>query len=167
MRQVNIIYYSGTGGTKLAAINLLYKLQNRNCKVTLERIFDRSIPSTETCDLLVLLFPVHAANAPEPVYEWLKELPEGNGTTAAVISVSGGGEVIINRAARVSSIQLLEDKGYQVNYENSIVMPSNLFVPTPEPLAKELLNVLQRKIDSIAADILSDKKKRASISFKM
>jgi hypothetical protein len=43
--------------------------------------------------LLIILYPVYAFNAPRPVYDFISSLPMSNKAQAAVISVSGGGEV--------------------------------------------------------------------------
>jgi len=119
---------------------------------------------------LVLLFPVHACTAPGPVMEWLRELggAEGGGAEgggrkgapATVISVSGGGEISPNTASRVSAIKMLEKKGYDVFCEDTLVMPSNIAIATPEPLSILLLQVLPDKARAIADGILSGGRKR-------
>lgn len=112
-------------------------------------------PSGITEDMLVVLYAVHASNAPEPVYEWIKSIPKVNKTTTAVISVSGGGEIPPNTACRVGCIRLLEKKGYDVVYEKMIVMPSNWIVPTMDALAVRLLEVLPAKVGNAVHDLLS------------
>ncbi|MCL2677498.1 MAG: EFR1 family ferrodoxin [Clostridiales bacterium] len=112
-------------------------------------------------DLLLLLFPLHACNAPAAVYQWIKSLPAVENIPAAVISVSGGGEVSPNSAGRVSSIKRLEKKGYRVTFEGSLVMPSNCLVGTKEPLAVKLLKVLPAKARRMARDILLGEEHRS------
>lgn len=160
MKNIKITYYSGTGGTKLASEVLNNGLVNKNYKTKLERLGHEKIIDEEFYDLNILLFPVHAANAPHIVYKWIKQLPKGNENKFAVISVSAGGEVIINRAARLSTIKLLEKKSYKVVYENSLIMPSNLFIPTPDDLSKMLVKVLPEKIDLIITDLQNEKIRR-------
>ncbi len=81
--------------------------------------------------MLLLLFSVHAFNAPDAVYKWIDGLDTVKHISAAVISVSGAGDVCPNTACRVSSIKRLTKKGYHVLYERMIVMPSNWVAPAP------------------------------------
>ena len=115
----------------------------------------------EEVDLLLLLFPVHAFNAPEVVYHWLDALPRASGHRAAVLSVSGGGEICPNTASRVSSIKKLERKGYSVIYEDMLVMPNNVLIPTPDDLAVRFLEVLPHKVELIVDNLLSGVARRA------
>jgi ferredoxin len=78
----------------------------------------------------------------------------------AVIAVSGGGEVWPNTSCRVRCIKALERKGYTVNYETMMVMPSNISVATNDHLAMWLLRVLPEKISRITEAILSGKRLR-------
>lgn len=157
MKKAKIIYYTGTGGSKLIAQLIKDKLINNHYYTLLERVSHNNMVNKEFFDLIIVIFPLHGANAPEIVYKWIKNLPKGNKTKAAVISVSAGGEVIFNRAGRLSSIKLLEKQDYEVIYESSLIMPSNFLISTPEALSKALLIVLPNKIDLIANDIINNK----------
>ncbi len=152
-KTINIVYYSGTGGTELVAKCFENSLKQEGFNVNTQRLIaNKEINYIENAPLL-LLFAVHAFNAPEPVYKWIDSIERVNDISAIVISVSGGGEVIPNTACRVSSIKGLEKKGYKVIYENMIVMPSNWIVATKRPLAQMLLEVLPKKVDAIVNDI--------------
>ncbi len=134
-----IAYYTGTGSTARVADCFNDILKKNDCTGNTERITSGEVSDNTPHDLLILIFPVHAFNAPEAVYKWIASVPRANGIPAAVISVSGGGEVIPNTACRQSSIRRLEKKGYQVIYERMLVMPSNWVSATKEPLAVMLL----------------------------
>jgi ferredoxin len=82
------------------------------------------------------------------------------GIPAAVISVSGGGEVSPNTACRLSSIRRLENKGYDVPYEQMLIMPSNMSVATPDYMAAKLLEVLPEKVRNITDEIISGFRRR-------
>lgn len=160
MKEIKIVYYSGTNGTKLAAETFESKLLEKSYNVELERIFHDNVYSNKPYDFFILLFPLHAANAPKPVYEYIKSLPKGKNIKVAIVSVSAGGEVTFNKAGRLSSINLLEKQGYEVVYENSIIMPNNFYTATPEPLAKTLIGILPKKIDLIIDDLINNKTRR-------
>ena len=147
-----LAYYSGTGTTEWAAFQLRNQLEAAGFPVQTLRIRNGSEPARLTTERLILLYAVHACNAPRAVYEWLDRLPAGSGTPAVVLSVSGGGEVFPNLACRTQCIRRLEKKGYRVEYEDMIVMPSNWIVATKEPLALMLLEILPKKLARMMAD---------------
>ena len=152
---IKIAYYSGTGGTELAAKRFQSHYEAEDCLCTIEKITDGMRINQSDHDLLLLLFPVHAFNAPEPVYRWIDSLNTINHIFAAVISVSGAGEVCPNTACRVSSIKRLTKKGYRVIYDKMIVMPSNFVAQTPSSLSYLLMQALPVAVEQISCDLLS------------
>jgi ferredoxin/flavodoxin len=155
INQALVVYFSGTGGTARAADAMEAALVSRGVNVNKQEIHHNNVFTNGDEDLLVLLYAVHALNAPEPVYRWLESLTPVPGISAAVLAVSGGGEVFPNKACRVSSIKRLKNKGYDVTYEDMLVMPSNMSASTPDNLAVRLLEVLPQKVQTIADDLLS------------
>lgn len=110
--------------------------------------------------LMFLVFPVHSFSAPEIVYKWIESLETVEQRLAAVISVSGGGEMLSNTACRHRVNKLFDAKGYKVFYEDMIVMPSNCIVATKEPIAKILLEMFPEKVDLIVGDVIRGKARR-------
>jgi len=160
LRNIHIAYFSGTGGTEVAAMQLAAAFEKKDIHAELSEIRVGALYPSGTEDALFLLFAVHAFDAPKPVFNWLKELPTGNGKTAVVISVSGGGEISPNTACRVGVNQVIENKGWNVFYEKMLVMPCNIAVETKEPLSVKLLEILPEKINRIVDDVLSGKRRR-------
>ncbi len=152
---IKIAFYSGTGGTELAAKSFQSHLETAGCTCTIEKITHRIGKDQSSCDLLLLLFPVYAFHAPDAVYKWMDGLNTVSQVPAAVISVSGGGEVCPNTACRVSSIKRLTRKGYHIVYERMIVMPSNWIAPAPSPFPYLLMQALPIVIAQITSDLLS------------
>lgn len=153
-QSADIIYFSGTGGTAKAAFALEKELIKKGITVNTYELNGKS--KTESSgDLLILMFPVYAANAPKSIDEWVKAAPYGNSKKTAVISVSGGGEMIVNTACRVSTIKGLAKKGYDVFYEKMFVMPTNCFISNSDELNGMLLDVLPRKAHNAAQQIIT------------
>jgi ferredoxin/flavodoxin len=150
---IDIVYYSGTGSTLQAAECFDEVCRREGWDVRMYRLFQNKEVQLREDSILLLIFAVHACNALEPVYRFLDELPAGKNREAAVISVSGGGEVSPNTACRMSSIRRLEKKGYPVFYEKMLVMPSNWIVGLEKPLAQHLLYALPQKVESAVRDI--------------
>jgi len=111
-------------------------------------------------DLLLLIFPVYAFSAPQMVYDWIERLDTIAGTPATVISVSGGGEILSNTACRIGCIKRLECKGYTVEYEDMIVMPSNFLITTASSVSAALLQLLPAKTEQIVQSILTGQYRR-------
>lgn len=155
-----IVYFSGTGGTARAADAVETALKKYGVSVNKQEIRHDNVIRNGDEDLLVLLFAVHAANAPEPVYRWLEQLTAVQGIPAAVLAVSGGGEIFPNKACRLSSIKRLRKKGYDVTYEDMLVMPSNMMLAAPDSLAVKLLHILPLKTQKIADDLLAGVRRR-------
>lgn len=156
INKIKIAYFSGTGSTARVADTLEKELRGRGISIIKSEIRAGNTYSKDKEDLLILLFAVHAFNAPEIVYRWIASLPEDSrGAFAAVISVSGGGEMTPNTACRVSSVRKLEKKNYTVVYEKMVVMPSNWVVKTDDKLAIRLLEILPSKVERIAGDLLA------------
>jgi ferredoxin len=161
--EISIVYFTGTGCTGLAAATLAGALRQRGISTKLSKISVRTPQDRGTGDgMLLLLFPVYAFNAPGPVYTYIRELERGCGRPAAVISVSGGGEVSPNTACRSRVNRMLERKGYRVVYERMLVMPSNALAATPFEAGVMLLRALPEKVDCIADAVLSGTVRRTS-----
>jgi flavodoxin/NAD-dependent dihydropyrimidine dehydrogenase PreA subunit len=151
--KIRLVYYSGTGGTRLVADRFAEQLRQRGASVTIQRLKFGEPEAVGEYDLLLLLYAVYAFNAPEPVYEWIKNLPEQQEKQAVVISVSGGGEMSPNTACRHKAIRMLEGKGFRIDYENMLVMPSNIAFATKAPLDKMLLDILPHNVDGIIDEL--------------
>ena len=164
MKKIKLVFFSGTGGTAKAATLLAKNLKDTGCKVetfALEaKRADTDLFDIGSIDMLVLLFPVHAFNAPVPVYRWLKKLPRGSKIPAAVISVAAGGSHWINTASRLEAIKLLTRKNYDVFYERMLVMPMNMVVTSKPSFNRRILELLPQKTEGIAADLLAMKHRR-------
>ena len=160
IRRVHIVYFSGTGGTARYAGHFADAFAARGRDVTLTALENNAPYAAVPADLLVLLYPVYAANAPAPIDEWIAQAPLGNGMPAAVLSVSGGGEVSPNTACRCATNRALTRKGYRVTYENMLVMPSNFITPCPPALIAQLLAVAPNVANRIAEELLSGANRR-------
>ena len=161
MRQnIHIVYFSGTGGTALAAKRLSQTFSKRDIQVQTSEIFRNDYPIIKTEETLILMFPVHAADAPMPVFKWISSISKNSCLKTIVISVSGGGEISPNTAARYRTVKKLTKKGFAVTNEYMLCMPSNFIAPTEDNLAKKIIEILPRKCEKIANDIIGNVKRK-------
>ena len=107
--KVHIIYFSGTGGTAFAAETLLDEFIDIGIAAKKTEIFQNDMPMLRADETLVLMYPVHAGDAPTPIFKWISSLEESHGFSS-VIAVSGGGEISPNTACRVKPIKRLKEK---------------------------------------------------------
>ncbi len=155
-QKVKVAYFSGTGGTGYAAECFVRALGGRGARTIPVSIRTGDVYQNDGEDLLLLLFAVHAANAPVPVYAWLKSMQKaGTRVPAAIFSVSGGGEISPNTACRQSSIRRLKKAGCPVLLDVMLVMPPNLFLQTEPALCGMILRKLPQKIER-ALDALAN-----------
>lgn len=164
--KLQIVYFSGTGGTARAAFYFGECFEQKGIEVVKVPL-DKQKPDwqfepriTETAGLLLILYPVYAFDAPIPVYEWVGRLGQVKDLPCAVISVSGGGEIWPNTLSRRGCIKALEDRGYNVFYERMLVMPANVFAKTEDICSMRLLEVLPLKTGHCVNEMLAGQRRR-------
>ena len=164
MKNIRIDYHTGTGSAKLVAELLANKLKTNNINVEVNRIIRANINDIQelNVDYYILIFPVHSFNAPQPVYEWVKHLA-GNCCKTAVISVSGGGDVLSNSASRVKTVKLLKKSNFNVIFEEMIRMPNNWMKAPGKEKYTNILSKLPDKIDTVSQAILTEKKQKKMV----
>ena len=164
MKKIRIDYYTGTGGSKWIAELLAEKLKFNNVNVEVNRIVRDNINDIqELClDYYVLLFPVHSFNAPKPIYEWVKHL-KGNHCKTAVISISGGGDILTNSACRQKTVKLLIKNNFNVICEEMVRMPNNWMKVPKKKKYTHILSKLPAQIETITQTVLSENRTRKRI----
>lgn len=160
-KSVNLVYFTGTGGTARVADAFERSFSNQSVAVNKTEL--RGSPEPVVLgDMLILLFPVYAFNAPKPIEEWLEKIQPAAGRMAVVVSVSGGGEISPNTACRVATIRSLEKKGYDVIYEKMIVMPSNFMIGFDESLCAMVLHATPVVVDKIVLNLIAGERNRTT-----
>lgn len=158
---LRIDYYTGTGGTEMAAKQIATKLTTKGCSVEVNRIVRDKFIASDGFDYYVLLFAVHSFNAPQPVFEWVQKL-DGRGRKCAVVAVSGGGEVFSNTACRKKIIESLSRANFDVIYEDMVQMPNNWMSVPSDERCKNILGQFPQKINHICNAIFEQRGQRKS-----
>jgi ferredoxin/flavodoxin len=152
IQSADIVFFSGTGGTARVADAFEKAFEEIGVTVYKSRICVESNPMP-IGELLLLLYPVYAANAPKPVDEWIESIPNRAGVLAAVCSVSGGGEMLTNTACRVAVNKALGKKGYDVFYEEMLIMPANCFMNNTDMINAMILQAMPQKVHRAVSEI--------------
>lgn len=158
-KSANLVYFTGTGGTARVADAFERSFMKRSVSVLRTELKGIAEP-VDIGDVLVLLFPVYAFNAPKPIEEWLTKIPPVQGRPAVVVSVSGGGEISPNTACRLATIRLLEKKGYDVIYEKMMVMPSNFMIGFDETLCAMVLHATPVIVEKVVLKLMEGERHR-------
>ncbi len=163
-----IVYFSGTGGTEKFCLNLKEALAGKgdNADVfplDLSKVtsLDEKNQAILSSDKLIVAYPVYAYDAPKPVYDWLKSMPNADNVNTYIVSVSGGGEQPNNRTCRNRLIKHLVQKGFNVVYEKMITMPCNYAETAPDVINAMLVKAAELSAKKMADDIQNDVKKRS------
>ncbi len=155
IKTVTLAYFSGTGGTQAVADCFEKQLTEQKLQVNKINIGVDNGYAATAADLLMILSPVYAFRLASIMENWAKNLPDAKGTYAAIISVSGGGEISPNTACRMSCKRSLKRHGYDLIYEKMIMMPSNFTIQAEQRLNFDLLHVLPQKVGAIITDIMA------------
>lgn len=144
MNKTRIYYFSGTGNTKVIAMELLEQFSNFGLDTSLvaidEFIRKETVIDVKTfrqIDLVGIGFPIHGFMCPDMITEFVKKLPFARGQKAFVFSTSAG-NLKINNGGTVKVRQLLRLKGYKVVYERMFAMGANFLYAYDERLTKAL-----------------------------
>lgn len=157
-----VVYYTGTGGTKLVASELHKALNTVGVDSSINQIHNNNEFSISGCRHVVIAYPVHAGRSPRAVEEWTAN-QDFTGIKVSLIPVSGGGDIIPNTACRVPLRKIIRRLNGRVVYEDMFVMPANVFMTTPPMTTQALINILPKKAETIAGDIKNDVGRKAKV----
>lgn len=156
--QWTIVFFSGTGGTRRASLEILRQMKEFNWDVECLEIGPEKkgenplIMPAPTAKNIMILFPVYAFEAPAPLHNWVEEASL-DGRRIVVVSVSGGGEIWPNTGCRSPLIKKIENKGAVVFHEAMLIMPCNFYIPGGDHMNMRLLNILPKKVEALIRDI--------------
>lgn len=163
MENILVVYFSGTGGTEMIATALEQKLNEKGCSaksfsLDLSKVKSLSDANDNIKDIdrIIVAYPVYSYDAPLPVHRWIDTLQQSDGTKASVLSISAGGEAFTNRTSRKHCIKSLESKGFDVDYERMITMPSNYGKTASDDINILLIKAVPVITESIADDIVNN-----------
>ncbi len=149
---IELAYFSGTGNTEHLVGRLAEKFARRDRPVRLVRIEDtRTDFAPPAGGVLGLAYPIHALNAPAPVFDFIAALPDGEGRR--VFIVKGPADPLFNGGSSHLVIRAFRNRGWEVFHESMVVMPSNVFVRYPDAFIRRLLAAAESRTETIAAEV--------------
>ncbi|MBS4007492.1 MAG: EFR1 family ferrodoxin [Clostridium sp.] len=156
-----IVQFSPTGNTAHIA-NLLSEHLNSNDVYALEHTAPETLVHSEH---LVILFAIHAFNAPKTVMRFVKALPKNNFKKVSLIGV-GCNDIWVNYGASKEIRKSLEEKSCQIVVDEIIAMPLTFIMSFPEDVINAQLEKAHNITQIIASNILNGVVSDKQIPFK-
>lgn len=149
---MKIIYFSPTGNVRYLADQLGKELGlSEGAVVSMESYSAGDIAAGGFIDnqYTIVMYPIHAFNAPVYVKKLIKMLPSGNGQKIALLAC-GCVKADINSAATFDVRKMLLKKGYSITFERLFAMPLTIVTSFPEKLCKKLITDAGKDIQETA-----------------
>ncbi|MDX1359226.1 MAG: EFR1 family ferrodoxin [Clostridia bacterium] len=160
--KIAVVYYTGTGGTRLVASELHKAFAVIGFDSVIHQIHIRNEFSIKGRSHVAIAYPVHAGRSPGAVEKWASA-QDFSGIDVSLFPVSGGGDIIPNTACRIPLKKIIKKNGGNIIYEDMFVMPANVFLNTPAKTAQALINILPQKAGRISEDIKNGTRKKARV----
>ena len=145
-----LVQFSPTGNTAYIA-KLLSEHLNSNDVYALEHTTPENLVHSEH---LVILYAIHAFNAPKTVKRFVKTLPQNMFKKVSLIGV-GCNDSWVNDAASKEIRKILEDKSCQIVVDEIMAMPLTLIMSFPEDVISAQLKKAHDVAQLIASKILN------------
>lgn len=164
--KINIFYFSGTGFTERVGKGLTKEFVDLGQETNLYYIPDfmakepaKKLDEVDDSGMIGIMYPVHSFNAPEIVINFARKLPRGNGRKAFIVKTAGD-KANINSGSSLLLIKTLEKRGYLVEYEELVQMPTNFLVRYDNDFIRKLVREAEDLVKIIAEEIIKGRKKK-------
>ena len=155
-------YFTGTGNTRRVLEKLKAEWEKRGHEMDLIRILPDTAPALLGYDRIIVGYPVHGFNAPTPIYQFIKKLPEGEGRAVFLLRTSGE-PLSLNHASGIVPARILKRRGYQVVGEFYHVMPYNIIFRHPDGMVARMEGASKLKIVRDCDDLEAGRGWRAKV----
>ncbi len=152
---IDFYYFSGTGNTLIVSETLKKELENLGYSVNLLKIEVSDPQKADTSHTIGIAFPVAVFSTYPFVWEFMKNLPEGNGAEVFVINTMGGFSGWMTGPVK----SLFIKKGYKPLGAREFIMPSN-FIKLDSP------ETIKSKTDKVVNEIKDFAKSLSNSSAK-
>jgi len=156
-----IVQFSPTGNAAYLA-NLLSKYLPSSRVYALEHTLPASLEESQH---LIIMYAIHAFNAPKIVQRFVSALPENKFKKISLIGV-GCNDIWLNDSASTVIKKMLTDKSYKIVVDEVIAMPLTFILSFPEDIIKAQLENANVLIQTLANNIINDVVSRKEIALK-
>lgn len=154
MRAVFYVF-SGTGNTHKICRAVMEEWKNAGVGCEYAEIAKgAAYPDPNGFDRIVIGYPVHAFNAPEPVFDFIKGLPACFGERLVYLVKTSGEPLKLNDGSCARVYSLLKKKKYTVAGEYHYVMPYNMIFRHSDGMAARMWRAAKLRIPREARAML-------------
>ena len=157
-----IVQFSPTGNSAYISELISNALGETSPVLALEHLDPNTLKPNKH---LIMIFPIHAFNAPRTVKRFIKNLPSGLFEVVSLISV-GCNTSWINHAVSKDIRKVLESKSYDIMIDEILAMPLTLVKEFPDSLIQDQIVEARQSVIQIAEDIRNNKYSSREIKFK-
>lgn len=155
MMRVAIVYFSGTGNTRIVA-ELLASVFREEEKVDLYNVEEilrkKRVFCPDDYDCLGLGYPIYGFNPPHNIPKLVKDFFPGKNRRVFLFSTCAG-PFYLNDIASYGLKRDLERIGCSLVYEKQFYMPANVAIPYPDSLVRQLYQAAVRKTRLMVGEI--------------
>lgn len=123
MNNIDIYYFSGTGNTLLVVKKMQETFQNEGVDVGVHKIEDSDPLKINPEHTIGIAFPVAILSTYQLVWDFIRSLPQANGTRIFMVDTLGG----VSGGVVGPMREILKKKGYNTIGAKEIQMPINVF----------------------------------------
>lgn len=158
MNTLGLIYFSGTGNTRLVAEMIKSSFINLGWTVDMVRMEDvmkgDAALDLSKYDLIGFGSQVIGYGVPNLVKDFLKRLPRGQHQKTFIFRTAGG-VAPVNYNASKYMIRVLKDKDYAVFHERLFSLGSNWIKRFSDPVVHQLYLSTREKVDQMCRELIA------------
>lgn len=155
IKTVDFYYFSGTGNTLLVIKKIKEIFQKKGIKVNLNKIEKSEPNKINLTHTIGIAFPVAVLSTYPFVWNFIKNLPDANGTEIFMVDTLGGFSGGIVGPLR----EIVKKKGYTPIGAMEIQMPPNIFYIQDEEACKIKIEKGLKKAEEYALELINGKSK--------
>lgn len=166
--KIAIVYFSGTGNTKMVAEKYRESFIEQGSECTLFELPLKEPVDFSGFDLVGFGYPIHSFNAPQIMLKFAKSLPKKKRKEIkkrAFVLKSSGEPVKMSRVSSLKLISILKKRGFEVKNEYQYCMPYNMIFRHTDHMAFKMWETAKKLIPLDCADILNGVERREKKMF--
>jgi ferredoxin len=161
MNNIDFYYFSGTGNTMLVTMKMAEVFEENGVNVNLKRIECLEDNKINVEHTIGLGFPVAIFSTYNLVWDFIKSLPDVQGTEIFMVDTMGGYSGGLVGPLR----RILKDKGYKTIGACEIVMPINIFYIQEEEINRKKIKKGLETAEKYAIALLDGRSKWGRVPF--
>lgn len=157
-KNVLIVYFSGTGNTRLYARNIANHFKKYDLNVDVFE-YDNKLNinniDINKYDLIGIGYPIHAFNVVKSFYLFLKTFPKINKNIDYFIFKTSGEPFKFNSCSSYRIYKLFKKKGFNLILEKHLLMPYNIMFRYKDSVVKQLYSYVNPLSELIVMQIMN------------